>query len=435
MCPRKCGSLVFTVLFLSGFALCQTTAPATRIDVSQCFNANLVTSINQTSVEHYLFFYLSIIDETTYYQVKQNASLSAVLPAGLFSGDYNNFQEARRHYFEEHSESIDYYKNLQTSIRYLPPEWQPAVQTCLNDLTRASLYGVLYYYENNPSDPVTATLELKYRSTEKSASAPRVLSSRIDGASVLDDDGKPTALLYPKCSPNKISSCPRMNIKSEFIIKRTNPNVAARVILNLDNDMSTGFAIDILPKKSQCGPSYDGAETQTDDKNLEIHNYLIEDFWGGEPNRLQLYYIRLGYAGRIADATCTAIDSYNHVMNTDANQADRWQKRGMSKNPDWGENGIFQCLGMTNTGNTRYTRVVVHWQAPKTKCEVVDWPVPPTTTAYALPDNVQPLNRIEGFDAAKPTVSIIPNVLQERQQPLLKLKPEELEQPMPPSSH
>ena len=327
---------------LSGLAFCQTTAPASRIDVSQCFNANLVTSINTSSVEHYLFFYLSIIDETTYYQVKQTASLSALLPAGLFSGDYNNFQEARKHYFEEHSESIDYYKNLQTSIKYLPPEWQTTVQRCLDNLTRASLYGVLYYYENDPSDPTTATLELKYRSTEKNASAPRVLSSRIEGAGILDDEGKITALLYPKCSLNKVSGCPRMDMKSEFIVKRANPNLGAHVILNLDNDMSTSFAIDILPKKSRCALSYDGVtETKSESKQLEIHNYLIDDFWGGEPNRLQLYYIRLGYPGRITYAACTPIDSFNHVMNSDANQRDRWIGRGMSKNPDWGDNGIF----------------------------------------------------------------------------------------------
>lgn len=430
----KGSQLCLVLLLLGGFSPCQTT-PASRVDVSQCFNANLVTHIKQSSIEHYLFFYLAIIDETTYEQVKHDASLTAILPSGLFGGDYNDFKEARRHYFELHSESIDYYKNLQTDITYLPPEWQDTIKRCLDDVTRTSTYGVLYYYENTANDPATIRLELKYRSTEKNAPAPRVISSHVEGANAVDDDGKPSPMLYPKCSPSKISSCPRMNVKSEFILKRTNPNVGANVTLNLDNDMSTGFTIDILPKKAHCALSYDGVtETKTDDKNLEIHNYLIDDFWGGEPNRLQLYYIRLGYQGRITDASCTPIDSYNHVMNNDPNQRDRWQARGMSKNPEWGDNGIFQCLGMTNTGDKRYTRVVVHWQEPKMKCEDVDWPLPSTTTAYVLPENVQPMSRILGFDAGKPTVSTIPNVLQQQQQPLLKLKPEELEQAMPPSS-
>jgi len=378
------GSLLCIALLL----LCPFSPSQTKVDVNQCFNSNLVTHIKQSDIERYLYFYLAIIDESTYYQIKQNVSTSALLPYGMFTGDYNDFREARRKYFEMHSESIDYYRNLQTDISYLPVEWQDTVKRCLDDVTRTSNYGVLYYFVNDPNDPVTVRLELKYRSTERNAPAPRVLSSQVDGANVIDDSGKSTTL-YPKCSAKKVSDCPRMSTKSEFILKRTNPNVGAHVTLNLDNDMSTGFDIDILPKKKKCVNNYEKSPVKTDAKNLEIHNYLIDEKWGSDPNVLQLYYIRLAYDGRISYAACTPIDSYNHVMNNDPNQKDRWVRRGMTKNPDYGDNGVFQCLGMTNTGDTRYTHIEVQYQEPQLACSDEDWPLP--TAMYVLPEGVAPL--------------------------------------------
>jgi len=79
-----------------------------------------------------------------------------------------------------------------------------------------------------------------------------------------------------------------------------------------------------------------------------------------EPNRLQLYYIR----PNILFATCMPHDSYNHVMNNDPNQRDGWQARGMERNPDWDDTGVLQYLGMTNTGNTRFTQITVQYQVP-----------------------------------------------------------------------
>ena len=93
---------------------------------------------------------------------------------------------------------------------------------------------------------------------------------------------------------------------------------------------------------------------------------------------------------------------------------------------------------MTNTGNTRFTKVDVNWQEPKLKCEDADWPLP--STAYVLPEGAEPLERIVGLDAVREPA--IPKVLQQQQEPLLKLRPGELEQSLPqstqaasPSSH
>jgi hypothetical protein len=61
-------------------------------------------------------------------------------------------------------------------------------------------------------------------------------------------------------------------------------------------------------------------------------------------------------------------------MNNDANQKQRWHDdHHMNRNPDWDDNGVFQCLGMTNTGDPRKTHVVVEYQEPQTECEDIDW--------------------------------------------------------------
>ena len=35
----------------------------------------------------------------------------------------------------------------------------------------------------------------------------------------------------------------------------------------------------------------------------------------------------------------------------------------MRHNPDWNDQGGFQCLGMTNTGDKRYAQIVVRYQS------------------------------------------------------------------------
>jgi hypothetical protein len=129
-----------------------------------------------------------------------------------------------------------------------------------------------------------------------------------------------------------------------------------------------------LLKKQNCIQTYEHSPEKTDVKDVEIHNLpsvLLDEFWGGEPNRLQLFTIRLQYPGRVVNATCSPTDSYVHVMNNDPNQRDRWIAKGMSRNPDWNDD-IVTCLGMTNTTNTRYVRFVVQYKEPKTECSDVN---------------------------------------------------------------
>jgi hypothetical protein len=362
-----CWRLLLVVAAFHSSSLCQT-----KVDVSQCFSEQLVTHVTQNITTNFLYSYLAVIDEQTYYKIQANSSATALLPAGLFQGDWNAFKEARMHYFELHSENLAYYQSIATNTKFLPPEWRGTIDNCINKITQNAGYGMLYLPVFD--DPVTVRLELKYRSTENTV--PRVKSSQIDNGTAVDGGGQPVPL-YRACYSSWFDfTCPRVDAQSEFILKRTDPNKSLHVVLNLDNSQSTGFDIDILPKKQSCALTYAHSATQTDERDVEIHTALIDDFWGGEPNRLQLYYIRLQYPGKILFASCVPIDSYNHVMNNDANQRDRWVARGMGRNPDWDDNGVFQCLGMTNTGNTRNTHIKVQYQVPQTECTDIDWPMP-----------------------------------------------------------
>lgn len=366
--------LVNLARLLSAFILLGATSSGqNRIDVSQCFSEQLVTRVTQDVATNFLYQYLAVINEKTYDKVQANSSATALLPEGLFKGNWDAFQESRRAYFQSHSESLSYHQAMASNSSFLPPEWRESVDRCINQLIQHSGNGLWYF----PVfvDPTTIRVELKYRSAGNVMS--RVRSWRIDGGNVVDGNGN-TMPLYRACYVSWLDlSCPLLDTQSEFILKRTDANKNVRVSLNLtDSSQSTGFDIEVLPKKQRCGLTYAHSTTVSDDRNVEIHtppSMLLDDFWGGEPNRLQLYYIRLQYPGRILFASCTPHDSYNHVMNNDPNQRDRWQARGMKRNPDWDDTGVFQCLGMTNTGNTRFTQITVQYQVPQTECTEVDW--------------------------------------------------------------
>src|SRR5450432_3121095 len=103
---RRTPTVVLGVwrLSLTCVLLCTGCLAQTKIDVSQCFSEELVTHVTQNIAMNFLYNYLAVIDEKTYSKVQANSSATALLPAGLFSGDWNGFQEARRNYFRLHSE-------------------------------------------------------------------------------------------------------------------------------------------------------------------------------------------------------------------------------------------------------------------------------------------------------------------------------------------
>lgn len=230
-------------------------------------------------------------------------------------------------------------------------------------------------------DPNIVRLELKYRSTGNDM--PRVKSSQIVNATVIDSKDRQVPL-YRDCYLNAVDwTCPRLDSQNEFILRRQNPNEKVHVLLNLDNSpQSTSFDIDILPKKKQCASTYAHSTTQKDDKRVEIHkdpSQLLNEWWGGDNQ--QLFMIRLQYPGKITYATCVETDSFFAILNNDANQRDRWMGHGMKRNPDYDDTGLFQCLGRTNTGNTREAAIHIEYQTPQIECSDIEWPVPSALTA------------------------------------------------------
>lgn len=371
----ECSQFCAILLVLCVVSPCQVS----KVDISKCFSDVLVTHVTKDVVTNYLYVYLSLIAEDDYKKIQADSSAMALLPSGLFQGDWNYFQEARQTYFDLHSENVHFYQSLATNVKYLPDEWRGTIDNCINRVTQNFGFGVLYFPIYDDAD--TVMLELKYRTLSRQDHIPRVRSAQIDNAHVIDAKGEKVPL-YRDCYFKSVDfTCPSLDSQSEFILKRDNPNNKVHVVLNLDNEQSTGFDIDILPKKVQCNLGYHNSQIQTDTKAVEIHtppnSVLLDEFWGSDPNRLQLFMIQLQYPGRVVDGTCGVNDSFYHIMNSDPNQIMFWRDfHQMRHNPDWDDQGGFRCLGMTNTGNARNAQIVVRYQVPQPECADVDWPTP-----------------------------------------------------------
>lgn len=360
-----CKSSIIIVCFLTFTTECRSEA--SKIDVSQCFSDILVTKLTTNVTEHYLFYYLAIIDEATYKQAKDNASTSALTEYGFFSGDWNHFQEERRKFFALHNQSINYYRTQFTDLRYLPTEWHSTIDNCINRLTANAGYGIVYF----PViiSPRLIRLELKYKSTGDDFL--RVRSSTIENGS-LDDAGKIKSL-YRACYLQASDvTCPRMDSESEFFIRRSNPNDKVSIILNVDNPKhSTGLEVDPMPKKVDCKTKYDDSPVKTETRKIEIHTALIPEYWGGDNQ--QLYLIEAHFPGRVVNASCIAMDSFHAILNNDPNQRERWHDwHKMSSNPEW-KDDVVRCMGRTNTSDHRETWITADYQESREVCTEIDW--------------------------------------------------------------
>ena len=170
---------------------------ARAVSVRDCFSPLLVTQESHTSETNWEYFYLSLIDEKTFDQIKAGAKTSALTPYGYFTGDFDYFREKRRSYFELHSENIKYYQAMASNVSYLPESWRPTIETCISDTLRNVSKGLSYFVVN--STPKRFRLEIKYVSTEKTHVGPYVTSSEIIGGYV-EIDGKQRKSLYPVCA-------------------------------------------------------------------------------------------------------------------------------------------------------------------------------------------------------------------------------------------
>lgn len=361
----RIASLFICLLALAVECKCDST----KIDVSQCFPDVLVTKLTTNVTEHYLYYYLAIIDESTYKKAQDNASTSALTAYGFFSGDWNHFREERRKFFALHNESIDYYRTQFTDLRYLPTEWHSTIDNCINRLTANAGYGV--YYQPVVIGPQLIRLELKYKPTGNDYL--RVRSSEIKNGS-LDDEGKVKSLYRPCYVKASDITCPRMDSQSEFFIRRTDPNDKVSINLNVDDPKhSTGLDIDPMPKKVKCKTTYENSPVKSETRKVEIHSALIQEYWGGDNQ--QLYLIEAHFPGKVVYATCIAYDSFNATLNNDPNQRQRWHDwHGLSSNPDW-KDDVVRCMGRTNTGpdNRRETWITANYQESQEVCTEIDW--------------------------------------------------------------
>src|ERR1017187_886871 len=97
--PDSWSVMNASLLSLLVIGLCSTSLCQTKIDVSQCFSEQLVTHVTQNITTNFIYNYLAVINEQTYDKVKSDASAVALLPPGLFQGNWNAFKETRKDYF------------------------------------------------------------------------------------------------------------------------------------------------------------------------------------------------------------------------------------------------------------------------------------------------------------------------------------------------
>jgi hypothetical protein len=368
--PGVCAlvfSLAAIMTILPKTADCQQ-----RNDVSQCFSPLLVTHHESSVIMHYQYLFLSLIDETNYSGVKADTSATALLPVGMFSGDFHYFQEQRRHYFELKNENIDFYLSKRDDIQFLPPEWRPTIDACIKQ-TLTSQVGLGYYAVD--LDEYKVSLELKYRS-DRSLPGPKVLDSTITDGYILDKKGNKLRQLYSDCWTRHIAwTCPRTDENSEFTVYRDNPNKKVHIALNLaDVAPSTGIDLDILPKRIKCDETIEGVKptyfkVEVSKNNPEWRTGVTYDSGKEEKDVLK---IRTVIEGKILDVSCKTPDSgFIWPMGAPATLA----LIHMSKQVEWNDNGEAYCAYMTNTKDPRTVVVEGHYLKPKTECKTLDWDV------------------------------------------------------------
>jgi hypothetical protein len=342
---------------------------------------------------NYQYLFLSLVDEHNYDKIKANTGATALLPIGMFSGDFNYFQEARKDYFDFKSENINFYLARSDDVTFLPTEWKSTIDNCINGVlkTPQNVTGLAYFSVD--LDPYKVRLELKYYSSESNTPGPRIRSSKITGGYILD--AKTNARhdqLYRDCYWSMADfTCPSTDVQSEFTIYRMNPNEKVSVALNaigMSNfNKSTGIEIDPLPKKRDCKVTEEEKSKMFRTDKIEIHNAAFKTGKSYDSGREEKEVFRITatiagtdkYPGKITDARCFTPDSgFVWVMDprTDPKYTITLQSIGMNGNrdPDWGGNEVT-CGVMTNTTNERWVVIEGHYTPAMMKCTDVDWQV------------------------------------------------------------
>jgi hypothetical protein len=388
--------LTFLIRVSAGLGLLLWCLPsyaqnATRLDVGQCFSPVLVTHAESNVVMNYQYLFLSLIDQHNYDQIKANTSATALLPVGLFSGDFNYFQSARKDYFEFKSENINFYLARSDDVSFLPTEWKSTIDNCINGVLRSpqNVTGLAYFSVD--LDPYKVRLELKYYSSEPNTAGPRIRLSKItDGYLVDEKTGARREQLYRDCYTSWFDfTCPTTDAQSEFTIYRSSPNAKVSVALNaigISNfNKSIGIEIEPLPKKRECKVVDEEKSTAFKTDQIEIHNagFRTGKTYDSGKEEKAVFKITTAIAGKdkfpgkVTDARCITPDpGFVWVMDprVEPKFPATLQSIGMngSRDPDWTGNEVT-CAVMTNTGDPRWVIIEGHYTPAVMKCTDVDW--------------------------------------------------------------
>lgn len=371
-----------TQLLVAMFCLLLTStavaSDAERLGIGECFNPLLVTHVNDKYTENYKYMFLSLVNRENYRQIKDSVNTSATTYYGLFTGDYDHFDEERSKLFSLQSESIEYYRAESTEITYLPPSWQPTISDCINKVMDHAGYGLSYFYRL--VDPSEIILEVKYVSTEVSPPSIRVRSSALSNATVVGAVLKEQGQLYSSCFTHMVDrSCPALSSRQEFHLHREKLNDSIIVTLNFDNPKhSTSFPIPIVPKKQKCSDNPDEGQDGTIDQTIALDRakHFTGFTHGSGDNKRDVYKLEVSAPARaviIGTPSCIPTDSFVDILPyAGRDEVNKLAMIGMNANPMIDKNTV-SCAVTRGTGDPRSVRIADKYRIPARSCVDVDW--------------------------------------------------------------
>lgn len=350
---------------------------ASMIDISGCFDDNIVTHLKEASTTDFQYQALSVVDYELFSKIQQDGRLKGLFPYGFFDGSWSDFQEQRKRYFEMNSQSLAYHHEATLDSIGIPLGWAPVIQDCIGRAFANAGSGLSYWYSN--IDENKFRLEVKYKSSDNPQYSPKVSSSEIDDG-YIEDRGIRQTSLYRDCSSWYIP-CQSVNDRNEFIVHRTNPNKAVTVILNISSDASksTSFDVHPLPKKVNCRKTEDTHETTKDFPPVNLDDNLTGITWGSGGYERNVWAVRILAPGRVAYADTRLGGANAWIFNWQIpEQKGKVQdvanirfQQGMSRDPDWRDDVIY-IIG-AKAGDAATLAVTAHYYPMTISCAELDW--------------------------------------------------------------
>lgn len=322
-------------------ALAVSAAAQRNLDPSSCYSGLLQRTELYTHSERLKLAMLSIIDETTFNSVKDNATLAAMFEGIPFNLGFQRFQEARRKYYEQHSLNVDHESATAISSIGLDRQAGDLFETCIRGLAN-SQYGMSVL--SSSQDEGTSSLQTFWKPITPGQAVLIEDSAIVNGVVM----GAPSGKVFPKGTSIKDSKT--------RIIKRTDPNKPIIITIDLDPQTSLGeIVIPPIPAPVRCE---DVTIPHVINQVVGANEYLN----GKEGHNGSKFVISKTVNGKVTDVSCAKMPPGDFMELDDPS--------GRGSISDDEKTGT--CSGSKN-GAPREVRITIHWEELTTRCVTEPW--------------------------------------------------------------